>query len=140
MAETDLPPQPGRVPTIGTSPGCACRRPDKPRVLLCLTLTIPAILAGCKAPSVARHNRGTPTATVASQASVGAELDQRLAAQTSGDEPVPPAQSDAAPAPKPRRLIPEWLRLGGDKEPVPLPTTPISDERPAVNGPVEEFQ
>ncbi len=44
---------------------------------------------------------------------------------------------------KPRRRLPEWLRLGKDEEPVPLPITASDESPPAANsvaGPVEEFQ
>lgn len=44
---------------------------------------------------------------------------------------------------KPRRRLPDWLRLGKDDEPVPLPTTAPTEASTAatsVAGPDEEFQ
>jgi hypothetical protein len=58
----------------------------------------------------------------------------------------PPIETTSLPQPaeeKPRRLIPDWLRLGKEEEPVPLPTTqPLDPAAPVASagGPVEEFQ
>lgn len=76
------------------------------------------------------------------------------------DQPAPPPQQPIADAAAPssrvettslpqqsdsrsRKLIPDWLRLGKEDEPVPLPTTqPLGPADPVVSaaGPVEEFQ
>jgi hypothetical protein len=58
----------------------------------------------------------------------------------------PPVETTALPQvaeEKPRRLIPDWLRLGKEEDPVPLPTTqPLDPAAPVASagGPVEEFQ
>ena len=84
--------------------------------------------------------------------SMGVELRSE---QTPPAADMPIANASTAPPPvettslpqttdeKPRRLIPDWLRLGKGDDPVPLPTTqPLGPSAPVASaaGPVEEFQ
>ena len=138
--EIGLPPHVGCVPRIGTPSRRDRHAVDNAGILCCTLLTVSAILAGCKTPAMARHDPHPPTATVASQTPSERQTRGLASVDVPREEVAPLPQSDATHTDKPRRLIPEWLRLGGDKEPVPLPTSPISDERPVASGPVEEFQ
>jgi hypothetical protein len=109
---------------------------------LCLGLLI---LAGCRSGAqTARHERTPATQTVAEQSKPAKTKNSRSQATTvaGSDQPSASLASEGRPADKSRRLIPDWFRLGQDKESVPLPTTPGSDSV-AVDeavGPVEQFQ
>ena len=74
-----------------------------------------------------RAGRDEPRETVAVRDSADAKRDLKPARQAEE---------------KPRGRFPEWLRLGGRNEPVPLPTTAgtVGDtSSPAVTGPPEDF-
>lgn len=102
-------------------------------------LLLSVLLAGCRTPAVSTRQPDVPTATFASQTPAGesGQRDPGVPARVAKDESTPTPEQ---PSGRQRTLIPEWLRLGGNKEPVPLPTTPISSEAPPSSGPVEEFR
>jgi len=104
-------------------------------------LLLSVVLAGCRTTAVSSRQRDIPTATFASQTPADelGERNQRVPAKVAKDESTTTTVEQPSSG-RQRTLIPEWLRLGGNKEPVPLPTTPISSEAPPSSGPVEEFQ
>jgi hypothetical protein len=103
------------------------------------------ILGGCQGgANVARHERAHAAQAVAQPSKPAKSKNSRSQATAiaASDQKNAPPATDSKPADKPRRLIPEWFRLGQDKESVPLPTTPASDSETAApgTGPVEQFQ
>jgi hypothetical protein len=94
---------------------------------------------------VARRDRSPATQAVAEQSKPVKAKNSRgkTTAVAASDQQSTSLAAESKPADKQRRLIPEWFRLGQDKdESVPLPTTPRADSEAAdlANGPVEQFQ
>lgn len=106
--------------------------------LACLALVI---TTGCRGAShVAQQGRSSTVAELTKPG--GREKSLGRTATVPADDGQASLIADDKPVEKPRRLIPEWLRLGQEKESVPLPATPQSESLAAdtLTGPVEEFQ
>jgi hypothetical protein len=122
---------------------CALKRSLPAGLAVCLAV----VAGGCQTGrqwSRTNADSLTPSLGVERSAEQIPESAERPIANA-GSEP-PPVETAAlpqSPEERPRRLIPDWLRLGKEEDPVPLPTTqPLDAAAPVASagGPVEEFQ
>lgn len=136
------------APSAVTRPPRSRRVPGVLNDRLCrlLLLLLAILLSGC--PSSRRFARSSsPAAPSAAQTAIDspppAAAQEATPNAATASPPVATTALPRAAEDKPRRIIPDWLRLNKAEEPVPLPTTaPVEANTAAtsVAGPVEEFQ